>query len=308
VPIVRRLVAGVCVPLLLATAACSGSGDSSPTRVVTLAAIHVSGPSNDAPKVRFTAPVAFAKTAGEIVAHGPGTGPAVSMSSLVTVKYVAINASDQNVFGSSWRGKDAGAATFYVNSVVRGFAKGLVGAHAGDRVLIGSQAKDAFDGTGNLAASVRPGDSVIFVVDVEKVFPEQSLPDTVPTLKYDGNGNPAKFTAGPDVTKKPTKLGVYPIIEGPGPKLKSGDSVSVEYFGQIYPDGNVFNAWTGNAFTAQLGAGQVIKGWDQGLVGQRVGSRVVLVVPPDLGYGKKEQSGIPKNSTLVFTVQILSIS
>ena len=51
----------------------------------------------------------------------------------------------------------------------------------------------------------------------------------------------------------------------------------------------MFNPWTGQPFDVQLGAGQVIKGWDEGLVGQRVGSRLVLVVPPDLAYGKKGQ-------------------
>jgi peptidylprolyl isomerase len=291
----------------LAVAACSGSGDSNPAKIVSLAAVKVSGPLTAAPKVHFTAPIAFAKTASEIVQHGPGSGPAITISSLVTVKYVAINAADQDVFGSSWKGK-SGASTFYVNSVVPGFTKGLLGAHAGDRVLIGSRSTDAFDGTGNLSATVRPGDSVIFVVDVEKVYPTQTLPSTVPTLTYDDQGNPSKFKAGADVTKDVTKLGVYPIVEGPGPKVKVGDTISVDYFGQIYPDGSVFNAWTGQPFTAQLGAGQVIKGWDKGLVGQRVGSRVVLVIPPKLGYGDKEQSGIPKNSTLIFTVQIISVS
>jgi peptidylprolyl isomerase len=303
---VRRLVVGLTVPILLATAACSGSG-STPVKVVTLDAVHVTGPVDAAPKVNFTAPIAFSKTSSKIIDHGPGAGPAVTMDSLVTVRYVAINASDQAVFGDSWRGKSS-PSTFYVNSVVSGFAKGLIGAHEGDRILIGSQAKDAFGGTGNVSASVRPGDNVIFVVDIDKVFPTRAVPQTVPALSYDAKGNPEKFTAGAGVTKDPKQLGVYPIVEGPGPMVKSGDSVSVDYFGQIYPAGKVFNAWTGQPFNVQIGANQVIAGWDQGLVGQRVGSRVVLVVPPSLGYGKKAKNGIPGNSTLIFTIQIVSVS
>jgi FKBP-type peptidyl-prolyl cis-trans isomerase len=305
--IVRRLVIGLSVPILLATAACSGSDDSTPAKIVTLAAVKVTGPTSQAPKVRFTAPIAFAKTASKVVQPGPGTGPEVALSSLVTVKYVAINATDQNIFGSSWKTK-SGSSTFYVNTVVKGFSDGIVGTHEGDRVLIGSEAQDAFGVTGNLPATVRPGDSVVFVVDIEKVFPVRTPPADVPVLTYDAAGNPAKFTADSKTLKKPTSLGVYPIVKGPGPKVKSGDTVSVEYFGQIYPDGKVFNGWTGQSFSATLGAGQVIKGWDQGLVGQRVGSRVVLVIPPDLGYGKKKQSGIPANSTLIFTVQIVSVN
>ncbi len=175
-------------------------------------------------------------------------------------------------------------------------------------MLIGSQAKDAFGVTGNLASTVRPGDSVIFVADVVKVYPVLTTPPTVPTLTYDSSGNPAKFTADAKTKKDPTALGVYPIVEGPGPVVKTGDNISVEYFGQIYPDGTVFNPWNGQPFPTPIGVGKVIKGWDQGLVGQRVGSRVVLVIPPALAYGNKKQSGIPANSTLIFTVQIDSIN
>ncbi len=299
----RRLVVGLALSALLATAACSGSSGSTPAKIVPLSAVTVTGPTSAIPNVTFKAPIAFDKTSSEVVTKGPGTGPAIELSSLVKVEYVGINASDESVFGSSWKTKPS---TFYVNSVVKGFSDGLIGAHAGDRVLIGSQAKDAFGDTGNLAATVRPGDNVVFVVDVLKVFPTQSPPPDVPKLTYDAAGNPAKFTADSKTLAKPTSLGVYPIVEGPGPKVKTGDSVSVEYFGQIYPDGSVFNPWTGQPFTFTIGSGQVIKGWDQGLIGQRVGSRVALVVPPALGYGDKKQSGIPKNSTLIFTVQIVS--
>ncbi len=149
---------------------------------------------------------------------------------------------------------------------------------------------------------------MIFVVDVVKVYPVLTTPPTVPTLTYDSSGNPAKFTADDQTTKNPTELGVYPIIKGSGPVLKSGDQITVEYLGQIYPDGNVFNAWTGQPFPTPIGVGKVIKGWDEGLVGQRVGSRVALVIPPALAYGAKKQPGIPANSTLIFAIQIDSIN
>lgn len=301
----RRLLVGLALPVLLLTAACSGGGNSSPARIVSLSAVRVTGPTTSAPQVSFKAPIAFAKTAHKILGQAAGTGPAITLHSLVTVQYVAINASDESVFGSSWK---SGPSTFYVNSVVKGFASGLVGAKAGERVLIGARSVDAFGPTGNLAATVRPGDSVIFVVDIEKVFAEQALPSTVPSLQYGADGNPEKFTTHTGVTATPTKLGVYPVIEGPGPVVKSGDQVSVNYFGQLYPGGKVFNAWTGEAFPFQLGANQVIDGWDLGLAGQHVGSRIVLVIPAALAYKDKAQNGIPANSTLIFTVQIVSVS
>jgi FKBP-type peptidyl-prolyl cis-trans isomerase len=302
---VRRLLVGLALPALLVTAACSTDSGTPPAPIVSLSAVHVTGPTSAAPLVKFKAPIAFAKTSAQVIDPGPGTGPAVTQSSMVTVQYVAINAGDESVFGSSWK---AGPSTFYVNSVVKGFAQGLIGTHAGDRVLIGVQAKDAFGPTGNLAATVRPGDSVIFVVDVEKVFPETPAPATAPTLVFGPDGNPAKFTAGPGVTKAPTKLGVYPLVEGDGPVVKSGDTVKVDYFGQIYPDQTVFNAWTGEPFPFQLGAHQVIDGWDLAITGQRVGTRLELVVPPSLGYKNKKQGSIPAHSTLVFAIEILSVN
>jgi peptidylprolyl isomerase len=304
--IVRRVVVGLVAPLLLLTAACSGSDGSTPAKVGTLGSVTVSGATSASPVVSFSAPIKFAKTDSEVVTPGPGSSDAISPTSLVTVQYVGINATDEFEFGTSWK---TGPTTFYVNSVVKGFTEGLIGKHAGDRVLIIVPAKDAYGDTGNLSSSVRPNDSVIFVVDILSVAPMEPHPAHVPTLQYDADGNPQKFTADASVTKNPTTLGVYPVIKGTGPVVKSGDRISVEYFGQLYPDKKVFNPWTGQPFDVQLGAGGVIEGWELGLVGQQVGARVVLVVPPDLAYGKKGQPPtIPPNSPLIFTVQILSVN
>lgn len=303
--IVRRVAALLSVPLLLATAGCSSSSGSATAAIGTVNSVAVKGPTTAPPTVSFKAPMTFAKTASKVISKGPGTGPVIDKRSLVTVQYVGVNGSDESVFTSSWK---SGPATFYLDTVVRGFADGLIGDHAGDRVLVCARARDAYGLTGNVSSTVRPGDAVIFVVDILKVQPEHATPAGVPKLTYDATGNPAKFTADASTVKAPKRLGVYPVVEGTGPVVRSGDTISVEYFGQIYPDGTVFNPWTGEPFDVTLGAGKVIKGWDMGLVGQRVGSRVVLVIPPNLAYGAKKQSQIPANSTLVFTVQIVSVS
>jgi len=96
---------------------------------------------------------------------------------------------------------------------------------------------------------------------------------------------------------------------GKGPEAKSGSSVEVLYTGSL-DDGTVFDASSkhGNEpikFT--LGQGSVIKGWDEGLQGVKVGGVRQLTIPPDLGYGNAEQSGIPANSTLHFEVKLVSV-
>jgi peptidylprolyl isomerase len=103
------------------------------------------------------------------------------------------------------------------------------------------------------------------------------------------------------------------IIVGTGATAKDGSQVSVNYVGKLYENGKVFDSsWKdtpGKAFGPfQLGAGAVIKGWDQGLVGMKVGGRRELIIPPDLAYGAAGQPPtIPKNATLVFVVDLLAV-
>ncbi len=310
----RRVVAGLVLPLALLTAACGSQDSPTPAAVVgTLADVSVSGPHNASPTVDFKAPLAFADTVGDIVDKGPGKGDAIAADSVVTVDYVAINASDANQFDSTW---DTGKpATFALNQVIPGFAMGLEGAHAGDRVVIGVASKDGYDPVGN-GTSIHKGDSLVFVVDVRSVSnplkdvagTKSPAPATVPTLQYDHKGVPTGFKVTPATPKSVDKLAAYPIVEGKGPVVKSGQTISVNYLGQIYPDGSVFDESysRGQTLPVQIGTGHVIPGWDKGLVGQTVGSRVVLVIPSADGYGAQGQgSTIPPNSDLIFVVDIL---
>jgi peptidylprolyl isomerase len=109
----------------------------------------------------------------------------------------------------------------------------------------------------------------------------------------------------------PKTLKVEDLIAGNGPAAKSGDKISVRYVGVLYDNGKEFDSsWKrGKApFQVTLGQGQVIQGWDQGLVGMKVGGRRRLTIPPDLAYGAQGQPPtIPANSTLVFDVDLTKI-
>ena len=95
---------------------------------------------------------------------------------------------------------------------------------------------------------------------------------------------------------------------GTGEPAKAGDRVSVNYVGR-FENGTVFDASAnhGGPFTFTLGAGEVIKGWDQGVIGMRAGEKRQLVVPPELGYGPNDYGPIPGNSTLIFDIEVMSI-
>lgn len=107
----------------------------------------------------------------------------------------------------------------------------------------------------------------------------------------------------------PTDLVVTDLVVGSGSEATTGSTVSVNYVGAL-PDGTVFDASAnhGGAFTFPLGAGQVIRGWDEGVKGMKVGGKRRLVIPPGLAYGDQAVGGvIPANATLVFEVELVSV-
>ena len=107
-----------------------------------------------------------------------------------------------------------------------------------------------------------------------------------------------------------SELQIKDLVVGTGTTVVSGDTVSVLYTGTL-DDGTVFDASSlhGNQpFSFTVGAGTVIKGWDLGLVGMKVGGKRTLVIPSDLGYGPNANGPIPASSTLHFTIQLLSVS
>lgn len=107
----------------------------------------------------------------------------------------------------------------------------------------------------------------------------------------------------------PTTLTIKDEVEGTGAAAKEGDTITVNYVGAL-PDGTVFDASAkhGQPFSFKLGGHQVIAGWDQGLVGMKVGGKRLLIIPPDMGYGSQGAGGvIPPNATLIFEVELVKI-
>ena len=109
----------------------------------------------------------------------------------------------------------------------------------------------------------------------------------------------------------PTTLVTKDLIVGTGAVAKSGSTVTVNYVGELYKGGKEFDSsWSRNQpFTTALSTSSVIKGWVQGIAGMKVGGRRELIIPPSLGYGTAgSPPTIPANATLVFVVDLLSVS
>jgi peptidylprolyl isomerase len=110
------------------------------------------------------------------------------------------------------------------------------------------------------------------------------------------------------MTTSPSGLQYRDDAVGEGREAKAGDTVSVHYTGTLQ-DGSKFDSSRdrGQPLQFPLGAGHVIKGWDEGVAGMKIGGRRTLVIPPELGYGARGTGPIPPNSTLVFDVELMDI-
>ncbi|WP_198539283.1 FKBP-type peptidyl-prolyl cis-trans isomerase, partial [Streptomyces graminilatus] len=166
----------------------------------------------------------------------------------------------------------------------------------------------------NTSAGLAAKDVLIWVVDPvgaaaidakaeakgEQAASEPSLP------KVESPSQKAAVITIPKGAKPPKGLEEQVLIKGSGKKVEAGQGLIAQYTGVKWEDGKKFDSsWDhGGATAFQIGTGSVVAGWDKGLVGKNVGDRVLLVIPPALGYGASPGSELAKN-TLVFVVDIL---
>ena len=242
-----------------------------------------------------------------------GTGPTLTKTDALAANFVLY----------FWDGTSSSlkASTYTSNPTViggtmlPGLETALVGKKVGSRVLAVIPPADAYGSTGNSQLGITPTTTLVFVIDVLKSYSDTMSASG--TQVSDGGGSLPRAKAGsaPTLTfpssSPPSALVTKTLIKGNGPKIVKGEYVIAQYTGYIWRTKKVFgSSWSsGSPFGFVIGASpeQVIPGWDTGLVGQTVGSRVMLVIPPKLGYGSagQSQAGIKGTDTLVFVVDLL---
>ena len=165
----------------------------------------------------------------------------------------------------------------------------------------------ALAGTGCAKLTEPPKEEAIQVEPADSAEAKGADPKPKPAA----SAKPAEPEAKPAEPAPPSneKLGIKDVVVGKGAEAKTGDNVKVHYVGTL-PDGKEFDASKkhGQPFEFELGAGRVIKGWDQGVAGMKVGGKRKLTVPPSLGYGARGfPPVIPANATLLFEVELLDV-
>jgi peptidylprolyl isomerase len=315
----RRFLALIAIPLLacVVLAGCgsskSSASSSSSSSAGANSSVTATGSFGTAPKVNIPKAKAGNKLAVKTLIQGTGT--TLTKSDALAANFVLY----------FWDGTSSSlkANTFTSNptviggSMLPGLETALIGKKVGSRVLAVIPPAQGYGTAGNSQLGITGSTTLVFVIDVLKSYPDTA--GATGTQQSNGGGTlptvSAKAGSAPTLSfpsaSPPSGLQTKTLIKGSGPQVAKGEYVIAQYVGYIWRTKKVFgSSWSsGSPFGFVIGASpeQVIPGWDKGLVGQTVGSRVMLSIPPAAGYGKSgaSQAGIKGTDTLVFVVDII---
>lgn len=307
----RRTAAAIIAATLLLAGCSNGSDDPDPTSsasstatsadaLAALDGVTVTGDPGTEPEITADWPFEISEDAAKVL--DAGDGDEIADGQLVTMHLRAVAGLD----GSDQGGTYAGTPQSYwlsedsSSSLPTVLADAVIGQQVGVRVLYaGPRTLDSGEESALIwVVDVTATQDVLDAPDGETVTPAEGLP----TVTLADDGEPSITPVDGDA---PTELIVQPLTKGTGPEVTSTGTVVANYSGWLWDGTSFDSSWSRGAPTA-FGLNQVIPGWTQGLAGQTVGSQVLLVIPPDLGYGDTDQSSIPGGSTLIFVVDILA--
>ncbi|AXE84708.1 MULTISPECIES: FKBP-type peptidyl-prolyl cis-trans isomerase [unclassified Streptomyces] len=244
-----------------------------------------------------------------------GSGKAVAENDFVVANYLGQVWNTAKVFDNSYDRKARLAIQLTQGQIIDGWRYALAGKKAGSRVEMAVPPTWGYGTQGNPQAGIKGTDTLVFVVDIQDAFNATSsakgkeVPQDNADLPKVGTNTDGKAPSI-EVPKKaaPKKLVAEYVLEGDGEEVAAENSVLVQYKGVLWDGGKEFDSSYANKQLVSFSLQQVVKGWAQGLTGKKVGSRVLIVIPPELGYGDNppQGSGIKKDSTLVFSVDILA--
>ena len=317
----RRLLALLIATLmLLTTAACGGDSSDEATKSDvdmgdTIEGLSVSGKFAAQPEVKVDPAVKVDKPTTQVISAGDGNPVLANKKAMFNI-YLA-QGDGKKLFSSNEQGTPM-QVEMQDDKFFPVIIKALVDKPQGSRVAVAATVKDVWGKAGVPQLKLKTTDTVLFVLDVLSVEPTEVVkkpsgtpvdaPATAPVVQESGGQvTGLDFSKAPK--KPPTKLQVIPLIEGTGPKAEKGRLVTFNYYGAVWGSKKPFDSSFARGAPEPFGVGVngLIKAWDDVIPGLKRGSRVLIIAPASEAYGARAQTGIPKNSTLAFVVDILGV-
>jgi peptidylprolyl isomerase len=280
-----------------------GGGDSNDP----LTQVTISGDQGKAPEVTWDGEFDADETTSETLVEGDGEEVAAGDKVVVHI-WIGNGFSKEQAFSTY---EEGGPQTLTVDdkTLSEVFLEGVEGHTIGSRVAVAASAEDAFGEMGNPELGIGNKDSILVIVDLMEMYQEPEpvdVPKSEQPTVVEEKGKPTALDfSGLAKPKADGDLLRTVLKEGDGETLEPDSTITANYLGMVYGAKKPFDESYSKA-PAEFSLQQVVPGWTYGLSGVKVGSRVLLTIPPDLGYGAQEQAGIPANSTLYFVVDVIS--
>lgn len=258
--------------------------------------VKVSGTFGKKPTATFSKPLKASGLERTIAKEGDG---AKTKDGQTVNTVVSVYTGDGKLLGTQPLALPIGSS-----NVPDAFAAGAACLPVGSRVVVTDSAKDVYGASGNPSAGIKASDSMVIVTDVvsvKKPLKVAKWTEDVPKVTTDKDGKPTVKLASKTPAKK---LEIKVLKQGTGDTVKSGDQVTVDYQGTSWDTGKVFDQSYGKQ-PATFGTDQVVEGFGAALVGQKVGTKLIVSIPPKYAYGEKKSAQAPLGGqTLVFYIDI----
>jgi peptidylprolyl isomerase len=280
-----------------------------------IAGLSVSGEVGEELEVDMEAPLDGEGTKTQVLEAGDGNPLKLNESALLHL-YI----------GNATSGKDA--ITTYDQGVpiqvkasedqlFKAVLDNIVDKPKGSRVAVTAPVEDVWGPQGAPQLKLKASDTALFIADIVSVQPAEVVdgpegepvdpPADAPTVEEkDGQVTGLDWSTAPK--KAPKELTVIPLVEGEGPEATAESMVTFDYYGAVYGEDKPFDeSYSREPAPFGVGVNGLIPAWDKVIPGLKRGSRVLIIAPPEDGYGDQEQPSIPAGSTLTFVVDVLGV-
>lgn len=306
---IRQFVcAATALALCVGLSACSSSSDAPKSAADTMNGISAKGKPGSKPEISFDTPLKVENQSHQVIQEGDGD--VIQDGDRVCTRSIAIDSKNGKEINSTWDEETPECSIVIDKTSIPAYYDVFRGQKINTTIAIGidDQQEGGQPGSGKDSQGSSYIMALTFVSktkDLKRAEGEKvkDIPTDLPKISLSNTGKPSL-----DLNNyKPTNTLVsQTLIKGKGAKVGEHQTVSANYTGWLASDGKQFDSSWDRGQASDFSLDQVVKGWQQGLAGQTVGSQVLVIVPPDLGYGDQEKSGIPANSTLIFVVDILA--